>query len=63
MRKNIFQPPDRWEAYVKSAERAGMSLSEWIEVQCNAAIPKSVLNKFIDRPSVGSPGSSRKQSR
>lgn len=54
-RKNITQPPDWWEAFESEAEKAGVSLSEWIGEACLSRLPNSVKKKLSERPPANRP--------
>lgn len=49
-RRNISQPESWWSAFKAAADRADLSLSEWMGEQCRAALPKKEQAKLSDRP-------------
>lgn len=49
-RKHITQPADWWNAFQNAAEKAGMSLAEWIGEAAKAQLPTRVVAKLSDRP-------------
>ena len=56
-RKNITQPADWWAAWKSAADKEGVSLSEWIGTQCNAALTKTAAKKLTERPPAHRPKS------
>ncbi len=57
-RKNITQPADWWAAWKAAADAEGKSLSEWIGLQCNAALQAKTQRKLSDRGTRGRPAKS-----
>jgi hypothetical protein len=53
VRRNLSQPPEYWTAWESTADKLGMSLSEWIASVCNAQLPLSVQRKLPERPRHG----------
>lgn len=54
-RKHIICPPDHWEAFQKSADSAGIPLSEWVGQACLKQLPSAVRKTLSDRPGPGQP--------
>lgn len=54
-RFNSVQPPDWLAAFRRAAERAGLSLSEWMGEACRAALPKKEAAKLSERPPANRP--------
>lgn len=60
-RKNISAPPDHWAAWQAMADAAGLSLSDWMGRQCNAALPTSARRGLAARRAAGRPKTSAGQ--
>lgn len=54
-RKNVTQPPDWWAAFQAAAEKAGVSLSEWMGDTCRAALPRKIDATLSERRGRGQP--------
>lgn len=54
-RRNITQPPDWWEAFENEAEKAGVSLSEWIGFACMERLPNKIRKTLSPRPPANRP--------
>jgi len=48
-RKNISQPSDHWAAFQTAADASGLSLSEWMDEKCQAALPVKVQKTLSKR--------------
>lgn len=54
-RRHIICPPDHWDEFQKSADAAGLSLSEWVGQACLKQLPSSVRKTLSVRPGPGQP--------
>lgn len=54
-RMEAYVTADRKAAYEQAAQKAGMTLSEWICSVCDAALPKSVQKGLSERPAAHRP--------
>jgi hypothetical protein len=49
VRKNITQPADWWQAFEAQATEAGLTLSEWIGLQCVEGLDRSAKDGLSKR--------------
>lgn len=54
-RRNITQPADWWAAIERAADKAGLTVSEWIGEAAVDKLPVSVARKLSERPTRGQP--------
>ncbi len=52
---NSTQPANWVAAWRSAAETEGVSLSEWMAIQCNKGLPKRVRAKLGKRKTIGRP--------